>query len=100
MVNNLPPGLRVDIPATPTTNLVRNDLDIIGLVAEQLDEQRVDDRDHSRREDHDGHVVRLGPVVELGEVRVQRHLRAELADALVERRRDAVEHFTEGVTGG
>lgn len=95
---DLPAALAVDIFAVPAHHLVGHNVEMAaGLVAQELFEQGANDRSHAPGQNDDGHVVLLGPIVELLEVWVQLHVLLQDLDALVERGLDAVEHFTEGV---
>lgn len=95
---NLPAALAVDILAFPGHHLVGHNMNVaVGLVAQELFEQGANDRSHAPGQNDDGHVVLLGPVVELLEVWVQLHVLLQDLDTFVERRLDAVEHFAEGI---
>lgn len=97
MVDNLPAAFGVDVLSVPASNLICHYLDIVRLMAQKSNEQGVDNRNHSRRQNDNGNVMLLGPVIELGEVRVQFHVLAEDPDALVEGSLDAVQHVPERV---
>ena len=95
---NLPAALAVDILAFPGHHFVGDNMNVaVGLVAQELFEQGANDRPHAPGQNDDGHVVLLGPVVELLEVWVKFHVLLQDLDTLVERGLDAVEHFAEGI---
>lgn len=98
MILDLPATLTVDILAIPTHNLVADNVKMTGgLVAQELLKQRANDRAHSRRQNDDGHIVVLGPVVKLRKEGVQLHVLLQCLDTLVVRGVDALKHFAEGV---
>lgn len=99
MILDLPATLAVNILAVARHNLVADNVKVVaGLVAEELLEQRTDDRPHAGRQNNNGDIVVTGPVVELLEVWVQLHVLQEGCDTLVVGGLDAAEHLTEGVT--
>lgn len=99
MVNDLPAALTVDILAITASHLVGDDGKMAtGLVAQELLEQRSNDRAHTRGQNDNGDIVLLGPVVELLEVWVQLHVLQQNFDALVVGGLDACEHLAEGIT--
>lgn len=101
VILDLPSTLAVNILAIPGDHLVADNGEVaLGLVAEELLEQRTNDRAHARGQNDDGHVVLLGPVVEFLKVWVQLHVLLQDVDALVVRGLDAREHEAEGVTMG
>lgn len=74
-VLNLPTTLAVDILAIPAHRLVGNDGEVAGwLVTEELLQQGADNGLHARRQNDNGNIVILGPVVEFLKVRVQLHV--------------------------
>lgn len=94
---NLPSSLGVDILSVSTGNLVGNDLDVLGLVSEELHQESVDDRDHARRQHHNRDVVVLGPVVKFGEVWIECDSLAEELDTFIKGGVNTVKHLPEAI---
>lgn len=94
---NLPSSLGVDILSVSTSNLVGNNLDVLGLVSEELHQESVDDRDHPGRQHHNRHVVVLGPVVKFGEVWIKCDSLAEELDTFAKGSVDTVKHLPEAI---
>lgn len=90
--------MRVDILAVAAFHIIGDDVEIVWFVAQQLLEQSTNDWNHSRREDHNWHVVCLGPLEELDEMGIQLHFLAELVNTFVEGSFNAVQHVVESVT--
>jgi len=95
---DLPAALAVDILAVPAHHLIGNNVKVAArLMTQELFEQGTNDRAHAPGEKDNGHVVLLGPVVELLKVWVQLHVLLQDLDTLVEWSVDAIEHFAEGI---
>lgn len=97
MVLDLPTAWSVDVLAVTAFHIISDDMDVVGLVAQEDLKQGTDNRDHSRRQDHDWHIVRLGPLIELDEMGIQLHMPTKLRDTLVEGGLDAIKHVTESI---
>ena len=97
MVLDLPTAWSVDVLAVTAFHIISDDMDVVGLVAQEGLEQGTDNRDHSRRQDHDWHIVRLGPLIELDEMGIQLHMPTKLRDTLIEGGLDAIKHVTESI---
>lgn len=98
MVSYLPSALAVNVLTIAALDFVGHDGDVVRFGTQHDLNQRFDDGDHARGEDHDGHVVFLGPLVEGLEARVELHVRLQDLDALVEGGVDTFQHLSEHVT--
>jgi hypothetical protein len=84
VVLDLPATFAVYILTIPARRLVGNNSEMVGrLVAKELLQQSADDGVHARRQNDNGHVVVLGPVVEFLEVWVQLHVLQQYLNTLV-----------------
>lgn len=95
---DLPPAFFFLRHAWAIYNLVADNLNVIGVRADQMHENAADDGGHARRKHNDWNVVFSRPLVKIIEVWVQRDVFAKSFDALREGSFDAFGHLLEQIT--
>lgn len=95
-----PAALLVDLLALASSDVVADDLNVVGLVAEPHLEEAANDGLHAATQDDDGDVAGLAPLEEVKEAGVELDVGAEMLDALVEGGGDGVHHLHKGLAVG
>jgi len=99
--DNPPPLLLINHLAIPRCHIIADDADLGRLLCTKPPgEQCSNDGLHAAREDDNGHVGRLGPLVKLLEVRIEGDVLPQQVDDRAEGRRDGVHHLLKGVAEG
>lgn len=100
MEHNLPSLLLIDALPRASPNLIAHNLHPAAILIKQLIQQRANNRRHSPTQNNDWDIIRLCPIVERPKPGVKLNSLQQDVRALIERRRDRIQHLLEGRAEG
>lgn len=95
---DLPAALLVDRLARSSLNVIADDIQLVGVLSDEVLQNRPDDGLHARGHNDRGDLVFKGPFEILLEAGVEGDVLHEQVDAFVVWSGDRVHHFSEGLT--